>query len=323
MNYPKAVIAGCCGGLIGAGIWAAVAHFLMIESGWIALIVGAIVGACVQAAAGREANPVYGCMAALIAFCSIVGGKYLVVTVEMNELEEIASGSMATIEEDIQNDEYVISWLADEVVEVQMSEGRTIYWPDHIDPFFDVPEAQVDYPADIWAEASGQWAMMSFEDRANYRQYVRESMVENIGAFTAEMGDLHTLFFISTFGILDIVFFGLAVVGAFRLASTPPDEVPEGVDGEIMMESAEGESAPRFPGLPAEASGGAAPADAVPIAAAASVAPLTEHHDHDSPVQDDPSEHTMPGLPDSIPVAQDTRPPLQSQDDNDFNSAAA
>lgn len=302
MNYPKAVIAGCCGGLIGAGIWAAVAHFLMIESGWIALIVGAIVGACVQAAAGREANPVYGCMAALIAFCSIIGGKYLVVAVEMNELQSIAAGSMATIEEDIQNDEYVMSWLADEVVEARMDTGQTIYWPEHMDPFFDVPEAEDDYPADIWAEAESSWAMMSFQDRADYRQYVRESMIENIGVFQSEMGDMQTMFFISTFGILDIVFFGLAVVGAFRLASTPPDESPEGVEGELVMESAEGDAAPRFPGLPAEASGGSAGGE--PIASA-------------------DAGHTMPGLPDSIPVDAPTHPPLQAQDDTDINSAAA
>ncbi|MBN4052614.1 hypothetical protein JYT82_00715, partial [bacterium AH-315-K20] len=71
------IIAGCVAAVIGAAIWAAVAYYAHFEIGWIAWIIGAMVGGAVFATAGDQAGMMTGVGAAVIAIAGVVGGKYV------------------------------------------------------------------------------------------------------------------------------------------------------------------------------------------------------------------------------------------------------
>jgi len=70
---PKAYIGAILAAAVGAGLWAAVSHFLSLEIGWLAWGIGAMVGGVAFALGGR--GPVSGGTAAILTIAAMLGGK--------------------------------------------------------------------------------------------------------------------------------------------------------------------------------------------------------------------------------------------------------
>lgn len=217
-NFVGGVIGAIVAGLIGAGIWAGIAYGTGYEIGWIAWGVGALVGFGAITGARSEASPQLGAAAVVVALLSLLAGKY--VTIELYLDKEIGDGSALLQEaiDGLDNSEYLISYVADEVAYEFAEEGKDVQWPVGVDP--DYASESWEYPEDVWAEAELRWNAMSVEDQAQYRQgiedEIRVNFSENLDSMRSEASSQG---FIQSFGLFDILFFVLAIGTAYRIGS--------------------------------------------------------------------------------------------------------
>lgn len=204
----NAVLGGALGGVIGAAIWAGVAYFSGYEIGWIAWGVGILAGVGVAKGNSGEGSKAAGALAAIIAALAVVGGKYAMVELAMPNEGELFANTVAALEDD----EYVVSYIADDVVAEFEAEGRAVEWPEGVEALQATTRAE--YPADVWNIALSRWEGMDTDGQQAYRDEIRaniEASMAEIREFISQAG------FMSSFGLLDIVFFGLAVVTAFKI----------------------------------------------------------------------------------------------------------
>lgn len=213
MDTIRGVIGGTIGGVVGAAVWAGVVYFTGYEIGWIAWGLGALVG-FLFARGCPVGGSMAGILAAGITIASIGLGKYtaveLTIQQELGTEEEVIEEFMA----EVSNDEFVISYLADEVIAERVDRGEVIQWPEDADP--ETASAAADYPPAIWAEAAQIWEAMSPQDREVYRAELAETVTANIQEF---YGSIAGYGFLGSFGLMDLLFFGLAIVTAFQIAS--------------------------------------------------------------------------------------------------------
>jgi hypothetical protein len=203
----RGVIGGLIGGIVGAAIWAAITYFTNMEIGWIAIGIGFVVGLGVRVLAGEEVGAGLGVMAALIAVVSIVAGKYA--AIELMLARDVADETAMAV-----TAEQFIVENADVVVGEWEADGKTVAWP----PGMTIEDAieESHYPPEIWAEAKSRWDALGAE--AQQQQIAeREALMDE---FTdAMMGEIKQAAFKESFAPLDLLFFGLAVVTAFKVGS--------------------------------------------------------------------------------------------------------
>lgn len=221
MDTLRWMAAGVVGGAIGAGIWAGIVVATGYEVGWIAWGVGALVGLAVAAAAGRarvQQGDLPAIGAALIALVSVVAGKYVATSLLVHQyLNESRAEIGAELEQPF-DDEFVISLLADELVEQEEAAGRTVVWPAGVDPEF--AEAREDYPTRIWARAEAWWASMTPEQQRGYERDQRAQLASFVEADLDMLAsEATTQGFIESFTLFDLLWFGLAGVTAFKLGA--------------------------------------------------------------------------------------------------------
>jgi len=220
----RAVIGGLVGGAIGALLWAGVVVFTGYEVGWIAWGVGGLVGYGVAKGneGGGRSSTAAGTLAVVIAALAILGGKYAGIVSLMPSDDEIT----AMFLESFENEEYVVSYVADEVAADFAAQGRQLDWPAGLDP--SQASSQADYPADVWAEAEGRWSGWSESERADYR---REREAETVANLSESMPEIRAAIagggFAGSFTPMDIIFFGLAMVTAFGVGSGGKKSVEE------------------------------------------------------------------------------------------------
>ena len=226
MHLMKALIAGVVAGSIGAAAWAGISYATGYEIGWIAWGIGALVGIAVAWASDGGIAP--GLVAVVLSLLSILAGKYAAV----HFLFEREIGDEATfISEnmpDLENEELVISYVADDIVEERLAQGETIEWPGGVDP--EVPDEESDYPPALWSAALEQWNAMPPADQTAFRNGIEQQTRADISAFYAGLQSEGKLIaFKSSFGLMDAVFFVLAIGTAFKIAAS--GEVAEGAEG--------------------------------------------------------------------------------------------
>jgi hypothetical protein len=205
-NVVKWTIGGAIGGLVGAGIWAAVGHYSNSEVGWIAWGIGFLVGFGVRAAAQEDEGFGPGGVATAIAIGSVVLGKYLVITWAFSGI----SGELANMEV---TGEDMISTVAMEIAEERKSAGQTVIWPEDI---AEEAPASESFPPDIWAEASKKWNATP----ENEKQEQIEERNQEIAEFAAMLGDAFKgTAFRDSFAAWDLLWLGLASITAFKLGS--------------------------------------------------------------------------------------------------------
>ena len=212
----KDVVYGLVAGALGALIWAGVVYFTEYEIGWIAWGVGAMVGFAVALGNedGRRSPTAAGVLAVAITVVSIVAGKYLAVQTLMPSDEEIVELFTA----DFEREEFVVSYLADDIAVEFEEAGRTVSWPEGSDP--SNAASQGDYPPDVWAEAERRWAEWAPEERDDFRTERRAEVAANV---EASLPELRAMFasggFTGSFSPMDLIFFGLAMVTAWGMGS--------------------------------------------------------------------------------------------------------
>src|SRR5688572_30394832 len=123
VGLGKSVLAGVIGGAAGAALWAAIAHFANAEVGWIAWLIGVLVGFCVRFAAGEQFEGfVPGAAAAVIAILSVVVGKYAAVSLAVSSVN-IDEAALTMSEEEM------IVTIADEFIREKESKGQKVQFP--------------------------------------------------------------------------------------------------------------------------------------------------------------------------------------------------
>ncbi|MDH5643980.1 MAG: hypothetical protein OEY63_07235 [Gemmatimonadota bacterium] len=215
MIRMTAWLGGVVAGVIGAAVWAAIAYFAEMEIGWIAWGIGGLVGFGVAYGNGRQGSTAAGVLAAVLAALSVAAGKYYTVQMYMPEIDLIAEESISRLDDE----EYLISYLADSVGEAFAQQGVKVIWPELADE--ELPEDKEDYPKEVWTEAEAVWNGMSPNEREDYKAETAAMIESNFEAFRLEMSNEG---FLGTFGFLDILFFGLAVVTAFQIAGRGMEE---------------------------------------------------------------------------------------------------
>lgn len=210
----KGLAAGVAAGVGGAVVWALIAYFTGYEIGWLAWGIGAAVGAAV--AWGSRNSPAMGVAAVVISVLAILAGKYITVEIILAKEKQTANQGVA---QQILNDEYVISWLADEIISVYQEQGIAVNWPEGVNP--EEVSSRADYPADVWQAAAAKWNSMSAEEKEAFRQNVRQQAEANIAMYAS---GLRKEGFLGSFGVIDIIFFGLAIVTAYKIASRTETE---------------------------------------------------------------------------------------------------
>lgn len=204
----KAAIGGVIGGAIGAAIWVAVVYFTNYEIGWIAWGVGITTGLGV-AAACKDGEMVTGVLAAMIAIVALLAGKYMVVEITFGDgASEFLEQYRAEV-----TDETLIDAIAEQIIEEREAAGEPIDWPD-IPPAMPEEMAAMMYPDDVLAEAKARWEGMLPSEQDDYREAHLQYVEDTVAYFDDEIKKEG---FKESFGVLDIVFFGLALASAFKL----------------------------------------------------------------------------------------------------------
>lgn len=218
MGLLGGLIGGVIAGVIGALAWAGISYGTGYEIGWIAWIIGGMVGLGVAVGDRRESGTPAGILAAVIAIISILGGKYL--AVDWIIAKGFDADQRLQMGQDAANDdEFVLSFVADEVAMDWTEAGRAVNWPDGVDPNY--AALQTDYPTDVWAEAQRRWAGLSHSEQQAYRADARDTTLAGADLLTTEFrGELAREGFIQSFGLFDVLFFGLAIVTAFKVGAS-------------------------------------------------------------------------------------------------------
>ena len=222
----KDVVYGVIGGAIGAALWAAVTYFTGYEIGWIAWGVGGIVGFAVALGnSDHSRSPgAAGGLAVIITVMSIVGGKALAVELLMPSDDEIWEMFTANFEDE----EYVLSFIADEVAQEFEADGKTLEWPEDSEA-----SAQDDYPVDVWAEAERRWAALGADGQEAFRAEQEAESRQNLEENLPAIRELMTAGgFFSSFAPMDLLFFGLAVTTAYGVGAGKKEEDEEDVVAE-------------------------------------------------------------------------------------------
>ncbi|MEM9065133.1 MAG: hypothetical protein AAGB51_06540 [Planctomycetota bacterium] len=137
----RGMIGGAAAALLCAAGWVATAYFFGIESSWLAILVGVVIGGATKWAGGGSLTD--GCAAVVFTVAAVVGGR--LVGAEL--LADKLAGELEVIDASLSEAE--TAYLADEVAWEMEDAGRTLDWPN---PNI-LPEVEADYPPEVWAEA--------------------------------------------------------------------------------------------------------------------------------------------------------------------------
>jgi len=203
----RGTIGGLIGGIVGAAVWAAITYFANAEIGWIAWGIGLVTGLGVRALAGDETGAALGVIASVIAVVSICAGKYAAIEMLMAAEMDGGAGPVITAED-------MIVGFADEVVQEREEAGAPVQWPAGMS--YEEADEEADYPSDIWAEGKERWDSLGAEEQEDRIAQQEAQWNEFMEMFESE---LKQAAFKESFGVLDIVFFLLAVVTAFKVGS--------------------------------------------------------------------------------------------------------
>ena len=116
------------------------------------------------------------------------------------------------------NDQLILVYLADEVVEEYAQEGRSLDWPPGMD--LETAWRAPHYPPDVWAEAVRRWEEMSPPEQAEYSSTVKAFLTElAMEAESQEVAELIQYGFMQRFSLFDLLWAALAIGTAAKLGA--------------------------------------------------------------------------------------------------------
>ncbi|MBL8885088.1 MAG: hypothetical protein JNK16_00390 [Phycisphaerales bacterium] len=204
----KGIIGGLIGGVIGAIIWAAIAHYTDREFTIVAWGVGVLVGVGTAIFAGNDVSPLTGAAAAIIALCSIAGGKFAVV-------HAVAGQVKTAIHADIKiDDDRALVGIADQLAEEAEKSGKKLDWPKLMSR--EEASEEKDFPPAIWADAKARWTAMTPAAQETYKRDLEQHIHAQVDS---AIGEAESTIFLQTLTFLDLIWGFLAVASAFKLGS--------------------------------------------------------------------------------------------------------
>ena len=208
---PVAIAAAAGAALLGALVWKFVAVAFGYELGLIAWGIGGAVGFAAASAGSRGMQA--GVVCAVLAFGSIVVGKYWAYSAFVDEFQQAISGAM-----EYEDDMY-------DFFEEEMEDARLLVAGSGTDTFTRRFMVERGYTYATNARS------VSDAELADFREYVEPELrymaenppdIEEWQASNAELLDQFSPWdmMLEDFGILDIIFIFLGIGTAFRLASS-------------------------------------------------------------------------------------------------------
>lgn len=203
------LILGIAAGVVGAVIWAAIAYYADLQIGWIAILVGGMVGLAV--AAGGGSGQTAGVMAAAIAVGAICAGKVGAMYSYVGTFTEKEFGGLLTpaIYQDLKGNAEEFAKLKD----------RSEY------PAFMVKrglDTEAESAGDVTAEEVAEFeaetvpVMRAFNDSPpSYEQWKKQRLKEATAAIRRDVSFLEMLK--ASLGAMDALFFLLAIAAAYRI----------------------------------------------------------------------------------------------------------
>ncbi len=208
MRFIGGIIGGVIAGLIGAAIWGGIVYASGFEIGWVAWGVGLLVGFGVALGCKGDTGLETGVIAAVIALCSVAGGKYFTAHLFMSK----ASAKMTRLIHVTDEDGQV--YLAGRLVPEYESAGKVLKWPEGMDA--GTATKPEHFPKDLWKDALTRWNLMSPADQGAYRDQVETRMKTEMAGMVSTAT---TAGFKGSFSPWDALWFGFAVITAFKLGS--------------------------------------------------------------------------------------------------------
>lgn len=210
MNIVQ-IVAGIAAGTVGAAVWAAVAFFAGINAVVIAWGIGAIVGFAI-AKTGRTGG-LPGVAAVLITIVAIMAGKYGTFEIAMHKVRQINQEVLAGVDG---SDEAVLLAGVHKRARERVDAGDELVWPDGMT--IDDAETQEDYPQELWEEVEQEWKAKSDAEREALRQQHVEDVKESLKMLDGLFDGMKNAMFWGSFGLRDLLFFGLAIYTAWATA---------------------------------------------------------------------------------------------------------
>ena len=214
---PLQIIAGVVAGAVGAAVWAAIAYYANVEIGYVAWGIGILVGAAIAATGKR--SPLAGVAAVLITIVAIAGGKYAVIEIAVQQMRaemDLMAAQELGPEVEV-TDVELQGFLAGKNATQREEAGEEISWPEVAE---DEESVEAVYPADIWREAGEQFKQKTPDEKVALREEYLAAARELTANFGQAFVDAaRKEGFAASFGIIDVIFFGLAVITAWGIAS--------------------------------------------------------------------------------------------------------
>ena len=210
MSMTKCALMGGVAGLVGAAVWAALAYFSGHEIGWIAWGIGGLVGLTVLKTADGENSFKTGALAALISVLAILGGKFAATHFLV---EDVFKGVTQVGPTSIQ-DEVMIADIAREVVAENTQKNKKMAWPVGVKP--EEATVEKEFPKEVWAEANKRWLAKPAAEREAMKEKQLEELAQILGGIKGQMRDG---VFQNSFSPMDLIFFGLAIVTAYKFGA--------------------------------------------------------------------------------------------------------
>jgi hypothetical protein len=171
--------------------------------GYVALGIGFLVGFAIAATGPNSVTA--GILAVLITAGSIVLGKFLMVEMQLMTIDTPVISAMSN--EDFQG------YFADQIVREREEAGKPVQLAE-VDP--ENFDAATYYPPEIWAEAKNRHSKATSEELAAIEKKTSEEFSK---AFNGFKGAMRWEAFKESFGILDIVFFVIAIATSWGTAA--------------------------------------------------------------------------------------------------------
>jgi len=209
MPFVKWLIAGVVGAAIGGAVWVLVAYFANLEVGYIAWGIGFLAGLGVRRSMETaQVSTVAGIAAVAAALLVILGSKYYVAHMHVEN-------ALGPLRADAAQSDPVKEVAGDIVVEREQA-GQAVNWPK-LPADAELNEdviVEIEFPADVLEEARARWDSMPDADRTQYQESRRAERVEKLEEFRSVFREEA---FKRSFGPFDLLWFGLAMMTAFKI----------------------------------------------------------------------------------------------------------
>ncbi len=220
MSALKWIIGGLTGGLVGGLAWVLIGYYANYEVGYIAWGIGLLVGLGVRFMArldDADESAAQGVVAAVIAFASVVGAKYVVFAMLFSGVAAEFEAEMVASTDGTDDQGYIVN-IADELIEARMEQGETIGWPAGMS--LEEAYEEQDYPPAIWKEAEAKWDSLSTDEKEQKRQEQRD----RLATFKDEIMGQISPSFVQTFSLFDALWLFLAVATAYKIGASSDSE---------------------------------------------------------------------------------------------------